>query len=198
MQARTTDTLVAPITLQELADWLVVDVNDPVLQGVSLSATDAAIQFLGFELLTRTYIAEAWDYPFTGTQKHPQISRQDFVFDQLIPLPYANLLQVIRVELFGQDTQNFIPRSDAIVLQNPKILVTDFKGNVDPAILVEYQAGFGADVADVPAVIRQAIIMTAAYQYEHRGECAAGDALRKSGAFELLVPFINPRRMSVA
>ena len=198
MQARTNDALVPPITLQELADWLVVDVNDPILQAVSISATDATIQFLGYELLTRTYTATEWDYPFTGTQVRPQVSRPDYVYDQLIPLPYANLISVASVEVFGQATTNFIERSDAIVLNNPSILVTDYKGNVDPAIQVVYDAGYGSDVSDIPAVIRQAIVMAAAYLYEHRGDCAAGEALRKSGAAELLVPYINPRRMSVA
>ena len=198
MQARTNDALVPPITLQELADWLVVDVSDPILQAVSISATDATIQYLGYDLLEREWTFTAWDYPFSGTKSFPQVSRPTYIYDQLIALPYANLLAVESVELFGQATSQFIERSDSIVLTNPKILVQDYKGNTEPAIEVVYKAGYGQDPSDVPAVVRQSIVMAAAYLYEHRGDCAAGEALRKSGAAELLNPYINPRRMAIA
>ena len=198
MQARTNDALVPPITLQELADWLVVEVTDPILQAVSISATDATIQYLGYDLLEREWTFTAWDYPFSGTKALPQVSRPTYIYDQLIALPYANLLAVESVELFGMLTSQFIERSDSIVLTNPKILVQDYRGNTAPAIEVVYKAGYGQDPSDVPAVVRQAIIMAAAYLYEHRGECAAGEALRKSGAAELLNPYINPRRMAIA
>lgn len=49
------------------------------------------------------------------------------------------------------------------------------------AIRVRYTAGFGDAPADVPPVLRDAVLMLAAYHYNHRGECDMSEAWKKSG-----------------
>ena len=50
------------------------------------------------------------------------------------------------------------------------------------AIEIVYVAGYGASAASVPAPLKAAVRDLAAWKYEHRGECDAYEALRKSGA----------------
>jgi len=50
-------------------------------------------------------------------------------------------------------------------------------------IEIDYIAGYGSAATDVPTPLRQAILMMAAYIYEHRGDgCTPGDAYKISGA----------------
>jgi hypothetical protein len=44
-------------------------------------------------------------------------------------------------------------------------------------------------MASVPTAIKTAIMMIAAFMYEHRGQCDANDAIKKSGAANLLRPY---------
>ena len=196
MTVRTTDTLVPPVTAQELADWLVISNTDPLIPGVLISATDATIRYIGYDLITREWELTHWDWPTTGTVSRPSVSRQDYYHDRLIKLPYSNLLSVEDVKLYGTSTTNFIAREDAIILTTPNVAIDSQQNNAEPAIFVQYKAGYGATAQDVPAPIRQAILMVAAYIYEHRGECAADMAVLKSGARDMLVPYINPSRLA--
>jgi uncharacterized phiE125 gp8 family phage protein len=57
-------------------------------------------------------------------------------------------------------------------------------------LVIEYTAGYGDKAQDVPFGIRQAILMTAAYLYEHRGDCESGEsAIMQSGAGAALIPY---------
>lgn len=48
---------------------------------------------------------------------------------------------------------------------------------------VVYVAGYGSAASNVPAPMRRAVRLLAAYMYEHRGDgCGMGDALKDSGA----------------
>jgi hypothetical protein len=49
------------------------------------------------------------------------------------------------------------------------------------AIHIGYTAGFGDAPADVPPVLRDAVLLLAAYHYNHRGECDMSEAWKKSG-----------------
>lgn len=57
------------------------------------------------------------------------------------------------------------------------------------AICIEYTAGFGDSAADVPATLRSAVLLFAAYIHEHRGECDMREAYEKSGANSLTRTF---------
>ena len=48
-QAKTTDPVIAPVTASDLADYLVLDASDPVLDGILVAATSAVVRFLGYD-----------------------------------------------------------------------------------------------------------------------------------------------------
>ena len=55
------------------------------------------------------------------------------------------------------------------------------------SIQITYVAGYGAAHADVPADLRRAVKMSAAYMYSNRGDgCDAGTALAASGAASIV------------
>lgn len=195
MAARTIDPLVSPVPEPDLADWLVAEVSDPLLPGALLGATGAVIEYTQYDLISREWQYTAWNWPIIGTSSAPSISRNNYALQTVIGLPYANIISVDGVEAYGESVQGYIVRTDAIVL--PQGVARHGHGlNEDPAISVTYHAGYGATAADVPDAIKRAIIMCAAFMYEHRGECDATGALKRSGAAELLTPYINPRKLA--
>jgi uncharacterized phiE125 gp8 family phage protein len=197
MIARTNDPLVSPVTASELADYLgLPNATDPSLDGILIGATSATIRFLHYDLITRDWTLTHWDWPYSGTKTRPTLSREPSSLDREIYIPYGLVTAVASVEIYGNATTNYVQRNDAIVF--PKGTQSDeYKDNADPAIVVSYSAGFGATAADVPGAIKQGITMAAAFMYEHRGECEADQALKRSGAVEILQPFVNPRKMAV-
>lgn len=54
------------------------------------------------------------------------------------------------------------------------------------AIKIEYVAGFGTAATNVPAALKRAVRILAAYMYEHRGDCDNGNAMVDSGAQALV------------
>lgn len=59
------------------------------------------------------------------------------------------------------------------------------------AIQIDYVAGFGTAAADVPPVLRAAVLILAAYYYDHRGECDMRMAYAKSGAGDSVLAYIS-------
>ena len=188
-KSNTTDPIVAPVTQQELMDWLVLPLTDPTLAQLLTAATGSVIRFLGLDLLERDWTLTHWDWPTSGTAALPTLSRQNGGALREIVLPYANLLAVSSVEVYGEAVTNFIQRADSIVLEPLDVTLSATGTNTDPALVVAYSAGYGATNADVPSDIKQAILQLAAFNYEHRGSCDATQALTKSGARELLQPY---------
>jgi uncharacterized phiE125 gp8 family phage protein len=191
MSAVTSDPIVSPVSDADLALWLGVDDDDPVLPSLLLSATQSVINRLGLDLINRDWTLTLWDWPKSGAQTHPNLSRPPLSYNTDINLPYANLRSVESVAIYGQETIGYIARERSIILVG--VVPSDaYKQNSQPAIVVEYVAGFGDDADAVPDSIKQAIKMLAAFDYEHRGSCDAGDAMAKSGAEQLLRPFRRP------
>lgn len=196
MRAQTSDPLVSPVTNQELADWLVIDAADPLLQGILLTATSTVITYTGYDLIARDWSAQSWEWPSTGTRSVPSISRQNYRLKDVVDVPYAKLIGVDLVEVYGVPTTDFVQREDDIAFSSP-VPVNFVDPSPLPALRIEYRAGYGETAADVPDGIKQAIKMIAAFIYEHRGACDAMDALKRSGAKELLAPFIKPTKLAV-
>jgi len=57
------------------------------------------------------------------------------------------------------------------------------------AIEIVYVSGYGASASDVPAPLRRAVRSMAAYLYQHRGDCSAGDAYTQSGAASIAAKY---------
>jgi uncharacterized phiE125 gp8 family phage protein len=194
--ARTTDPLVPPVTAQELEDFAVIPASDPSVPGVLLSATSAVFRFLGYDLIAREWVLTLWDWPQFGANTYPNLSRRPNTLGREIALPYGNVLSVESVDIYGDELTNFIRRDRAIILPIG-LAREEYKENADPAIVVKYTAGFGATSADVPGEIRQGVLMVAAFLYEHRGHCDALDLVKRSGAAEMLQPWVNPSNLVV-
>lgn len=177
--------LLPAIETSELADFIAVPTSDTTLPIVALMATGMAVEFLQSELRTRRRTLIYPEWPVIGTPTFPSLSKQNYGGQFVIDLPYAQLVSVEEVELYGESTTDYEirPTKQAAIILPPNILT-----GPEPAIKVVYDAGFGAAVADVPRPIQLGILMLAAFLYEHRGSCDADQALKRSGAYQQLYP----------
>lgn len=172
IQSWTDEPIVSPVTNQELADFLAVGATDPLLSGLAVSATAAVMKFVNVELVRRTWHWQADRYPerqaaYLGVGSMPAQSQW------WVTLPAWPL---VNVESVTADDFEFETHSSRLFVDQPEYPLT-----------VEYTAGYEA--ADVPDVYKQAIMMLAAFMYEHRGDCDATEAGRRSGAFGILAPY---------
>lgn len=185
MSVRTSAALVSPVTAADLAEYLGVDPADPLISGVLLAATDAAIRYLQYDLNPRAWVLTLWDWPHEGTRHGRSVSRQNYYLQREIQLPYAAIQSVETVTTYGTAVAlaDVIIREDSIILPL-EIISERYKYNESPAIVVNYTAGLNP----IPEAVNQAILMTGAYLYEHRGECDADGGLARSGGRMLLQP----------
>lgn len=180
---------VSPVTNQELADWLRLDDDtDPILAGILTTVTGYTIERLQSELINRQRKTIYENWPVIGTTGDWQISLSEARRQQEIVLPYARLQSIELVELYGDTFTSYIEQdtSPAQIFIEASTLTSD---GAQPAILLEYTAGFGATAADVPEAIKTGIKMMAASMYEHRGQCSVADAWASSGAGMIMQPY---------
>ena len=187
MDIRTNDPLQSPVFASELAAYARLDSDDPIIDTVLLSATQAVINFLKLDLMTRTWVLTHRCWPTAGTATYPHISPNSNGYLTRIELPYTNLVSVDSVSVNGEASTDY-----KVSEGKPYTLEFDTFSNYDSeqnALVVTYKAGFGEGTADVPQPIRNAIMMAAGYIYAHNGVCDYGDAIAMSGAKQLLVPY---------
>jgi uncharacterized phiE125 gp8 family phage protein len=159
-----------------LADRLGVDASDPLLPGYILAATEAAGQYLRRATTARQLRVTYTEWPTTGAQGR-WVSGTLARVSAAVDLPYTGpVISVDAVEGDGEPITDW-----QLVRTNPARLVL---APVLP-LVVTYTAGWQV----LPAPITEAVAMLAAYLYEHRGQCDAGDAITKSGAAFLLNPY---------
>lgn len=179
--------VVPVITNAELADWLGVDNTDTLLPIMATTATSMAIEYLEAELIDRqrTVIYECW--PTSGTDGTPQISRNNLHLYLTVKLPYAVFGSVDSVEIFGEAWTDYrlLDSKPLEIYFNPIPAIGD---DDNPALNITYTAGYG-DIDDIPQQIKSAVLMLAAYLYEHRGVCDSASAIKESGAALALSPF---------
>ena len=181
--------VVAVITDAELADWLGVDVSDPLLPVMAETATAAVIDFLEYELLTRERVTHWENWPTLGTLSGPSLSPPDAGLMAEIELPYAmpRGLAVTEVLVAGEATTDYritVRRTASICFDAFPVTTSDTE-----ALKITYTSGFGPNASDTPLAIRTATFMTADFLYNNRGSCSASDALGKSGAGAVLTPY---------
>lgn len=177
--------LEAAVATADLADWLVADPADPSLPRLALMATGMVVNWLESELVSRPRRVVYQQWPYLGTLAYPTLTRQAITLEDTITLPYAQLVSVESVELYGEATQDYriLGTKPASLHIRPTIVTEDIQY---PAIVVEYTAGYGPAVTDVPEEIRLGVMTLAAFLYEHRGNCEAAEAMRRSGAAGML------------
>lgn len=183
MRVYTNDELISPVTNQELADWLRLDDDtDPLLPVMTVTSTQAVIDYLQRDLLPRNWVLVHEEWPTVSpTRRYSDVTFDFTCFNRVIELPYAVAISVDTVMVYGEVTTEY-----RLLDSLPSKLKFHYQATTSsddvPAITVAYTAGMGATAADIPQAIKTAITMTAAFLYEHRGQCTAEDALKDSGA----------------
>jgi len=185
----TADPIVSPATAQQLIDWARLDSDDPKIESSLLIATDLVISFLSLEILPRTYTLTYEDWPKVGTQSGSQLSRKSYCNKFKIDLPYANLITIISVKANGVALDSNSYR--VITGKNTQLRFDEIGyDEVDNSALeIVYSAGYGAETANVPASIINAVVMVAGYVHSHSGGCDMAQAVNMSGASQLLRPY---------
>lgn len=167
-----TDT-VSPCTASDLQSWLELPETDSKLAAMLTTATDAITGYLRRAILPT-------DYQVTITSLSDQWYRiANFNGYPYIELPYADLRGVDSVELDGEALAVDEYAADTDTLP-ARLHVYGRAWN--HKLVVAYEAGMAANAGAVPQAIKTAILMTAAYIFEHRGMCEADEAVRNSGA----------------
>lgn len=185
----TVDPLISPAGAQDLIDWARLDSDDPKIGASLLIATKLVTTFLSLEILPRTYTLTYEDWPIVGTVAGRGLSPVNYANKTRVDLPYANAISITSVSVNGEllttdDYRLIKGRPDQI--QFKTIGYNDIDST---AIEIVYVAGYGLTSASVPAPIIQAITMVAGYIHAHAGACNMGNAVRSSGASELLTPY---------
>jgi len=174
MQATPQTEVVSPVTAAELSAFLGVDATDPLLDGMLVAATDAAIRWINQDLTPRAWLGIIPAQSGYEAQLSPYTPQQS-----TFEIPYTALIAVQSVTADGDD----VPYTLEALRRPAKITLTAWDR------MTEVEVAYTAGLPSVPTSIKTAIMMIAAFMYEHRGQCEADDAVRKSGAATLLRPY---------
>jgi hypothetical protein len=172
MQATPQTDTVSPVTVAEFATFMGASAADPLLPGLLQAATDAVIRYINQDLLQREWVGIVPALTPTRLQLSPYIDPSS-----TFELPYTALISVQSVTGNDNEVLDYELESDRRPAKL-RVIGWDYMSE----IRIEYTAG----MAFVPGAIRTAIMMIGGFIYDHRGGCDAEDALKKSGAMNLL------------
>ena len=179
---------VEPVSLAEAKAWLRVDIDaeDAVISTLITSAR------LVLEACTRLlFVEQTWKILYDSWPEGRQIH---------IPLaPFISLDALTTYDSAGDPVA--VPPADYRLDPAPIGARILFKAmppqpGMDAAgIELRIKAGFGAAAADVPAPLRQALMMLVARWFENRGDVAMDAATLPDGIASLVMPY---RRVKLA
>lgn len=171
MQATPQTDTVSPVTVADFAAFIGASASDPLLPGLLQAATDATIRYINQDLIVRKWILKCGDNQGERLQLSPPKQKSN-----IFELPYTALMRVLSVT-GGCDSICW----EIVSTGRPaKIRVDGWDGVSE--LTISYTAG----MATIPAAIKTAIMMVGGFIYDHRGGCDAQDAIKKSGAMNLL------------
>ncbi len=163
---------VAPATL---ADRLGVDATDPMLPALCVAATNTAREYLRRAVVPTQIQLNLESWPVIGAVG-AWVSGNRAQLATWVELPYTGPLIAID-SVTDSDGQ---PVTDYQVSQgNPARYSMTAR---QAPLTITYTTGWRV----TPPDIIEAILMIAAYMYEHRGQCATGNIVAESGAAWLL------------
>lgn len=173
-----------PVAIAELAQYLAVDADDPILPGLALSATDTIITHLERDLVPRRWRMVVKEVPPQNPQLHTTYRnalnwshypglRTVTAFPGWVDLPFGAL----EVHSVIDENGKHLEYKEDLDSRPGRIFVETFD-----RFTVEYTAGF----EHVPEAILEAVKALAAFMYEHRGHCEAQEALHRSGAAQMI------------
>lgn len=176
---RTSDPLIAPITPEQLADFLGLDYDpsdDALLESFILATSQFYIATTNNELLQRNYIMKFDSMPLES----PSVGGLSPVYGYIEPWLNLGVWPVESVSaLYYDDVVQLSPEVD---LDSKPARV--FVDNYAVKIQADYLAGY-TTAEKIPANVLQGITAMSAYLYEHRGSCSAAQAAKDSGAMTM-------------
>ncbi|MDQ0324529.1 putative phiE125 gp8 family phage protein [Rhodopseudomonas julia] len=130
--------------------------------------------------LRKVLIAQAWRLVLT---ERPQGGRLRLPIRPLLSVDRARLMTASGERLLEEDEISLGGAADELRLD------TRLWGMI--RLQIDVTAGFGESAAEVPAPLRQAILLRAAHWYEHRGAAleADGPGALPAGYERLIAPF---------
>ena len=177
-----------PISIAEAKAHLRIDTNaEDILIGSLILTSRLHIEAaLGLALITQSW----------------QLTLDAFPAGNALPLPLHPISAVTAISITGSDaTVATLPTAATlfdtgpparIVRTGPSWPIITAAAN---AIAISFTAGFGPTPSDIPAPIRQAMLLLVAHWYEHRDPIEIGepDTAIPKAVSELLKPYRRPR-----
>lgn len=148
-----------------------VPADDALLPILLVAATDAVIRHINHDLYERQWRGVVPVPAYLPWQLSPIPDPCD-----TFELPYTGLVSVESVTCDGEDLEYTVQAS-----RRPARITVQGWDRLKE-LEIEYTAG----MAIIPSAIRYAIMQTASFLYDHRGDCDADQALKKSGAAGML------------
>ncbi len=157
-----------PLSVEEAKAHLRIDgtAEDTLIASLILTSRLHIEAALGLALIAQGWTLVLDQWPKDGTVK----------------IPMRPVLGVGEVRVFDRDgNASVVPASDyqGDVVNTPARIVSNGAGWPAPGqkingIEIDFEAGYGAGAADVPAPIKQALLMLVAHWYEHRDPLEIG------------------------
>ncbi|MCK5518882.1 MAG: phage head-tail connector protein [Alphaproteobacteria bacterium] len=184
-----------PLTLAEIKTFLRIDHSndDAIVTDLISSARQICESVTGRSLITRSYslfldfwpdasITEWWDGVREGADVVGKI--------RVLSLPKPPLLSVTLIKVYAADNTYAEFPSVSYYVDTAgipgRVVLTQgasppTPGRAANGIEIQFTAGYGATVQNVPALLRQGMKQVIAHLYEHRGD-STDQALFASGA----------------
>ena len=181
-----------PVTLAEFKEFAKLDADDDSQDALLTTFLEAATYDL--ELYTNRWFIEreAIGY-YTGLEISP-FERYPFTEIQHAPLLSVSEVAQWVGGAYTATTDYQLKERDGyarLLFPNSGLATID---DTPYPYRVTFEAGYG-DAADVPAAIKLAVKMYAAYLYENRGDCECGPEARQASGAKMLVSRYKIKRV---
>ncbi len=174
-----------PVTVAEAKAHLRLDGNaeDLLIASLILTSRLHIEAAMGLALIT-----QSWQLILDRWPSWPEV-----------PMPLRPIQSITSVNVLAADGAAETMAASGYILDQhgwpPRLIRTGVSwpapGRVAGGIEIAFTAGYGAEASDVPAPIRQALLMLVAHWYEHRDPIEIGSTVITipSGVSELLAPY---------
>lgn len=205
---RTTAPSRSPVTIQQVKDQLKItgDTENENIQLYIDAATTFLEDRLGVSMITQTWQMTLDHWPgykeklWSGVrQAHKNTLYADNASRQ-IELPRYPLQSIASMTVDGTAVTvanvfkvDTLSRPGRIALKLGQVWPVLADESIS-GIVINFVAGFGATVADVPANLKLAVLRMAGHMFSHRGDgCSTEDAYKNSGARGLVADYKEVR-----
>lgn len=171
-----------PVSLADVKAHLKVeDDADDALIAAAITASRLHVE----ASIRRVLIAQGW-----------RVYRDDWPLDREVPLPVVPLISVDLVTVFDAAgdpvtvaAADYVVDTVSAPARLKLIQAAPAPGEALNGIEIDLTAGYGASSVDVPAPLRQAILMLVAHWYEHRSAVGEPGAVMPLAVEALIAPY---------